>query len=363
MSQTKRILFAFILLSSIYLIGCTKVETELTILPTEITTSTSTSTEPETEPETEPLTPILGENEVINPLTGMPMVSVEPLRPIAVMMDNLAPARPQAGLSKADICYEILAEGRITRYLAVFYSNLPDLIGPVRSARPYFIEKAMEYNPYYVHVGGSNQAFKDIKKYRLADIDGLSSGAFWRENHKKIPHNMYTSSKEIVEDANNRGYKTHVEPTFLEFHESFKEIEGDAAGQITFVYKEPTRSSSTGYATSYKYNNETKLYYRYTNGKPHVDETDENQLTCSNILVQYADTKVIDNEGRLAIKFVGTGEGKLYTAGKSVAIKWEKETPETPTLFFTQDGEAIQLNPGQTWIQVMETGHEEIIEN
>jgi hypothetical protein len=300
--------------------------------------------------------------KIINPLTGLYVdESVLERRPIAVMLDNLFSARPQAALSQADIIYEILAEGRITRYMAIFYSDYPELIGPVRSARPYFVEKSLEYNPYIVHVGGSNQALKDIRTYEMADIDGLSSGAFWRVSHKRIPHNMYTSSKVIVEDANRKGYmKTHI-PEFLSFNEVFTAIDGSEAKEIVFEYKEPTASDQTGYTTSYIYNNENRLYYRYTNGKPHVDENDQNQLTCTNIIVQYAKTQVIDNEGRLKVDFIGSGTGKLYTGGEMIEIKWEKSSARSSTLFYKNDGTPIKLNPGITWFQVFETGKSETI--
>ncbi|MBE0449796.1 MAG: DUF3048 domain-containing protein [Clostridia bacterium] len=300
--------------------------------------------------------------KAINPLTGLYVdETILERRPIVVMLDNLYSARPQAALSQADVMYEILAEGRITRYLAIFYSDFPELIGPVRSARPYFVEKALEYNPYLVHVGGSFQALKDIKSYEMADIDGMSSGAFWRVSHKRIPHNMYTSSKVIIEDANKKGYwKTHI-PEFLAFYEEFTSIDGTVATEIIFEYKEPAASDQTGYSTSYIYNNENRLYYRYTNGKPHVDENDQNQLTCTNIIVQYAKTQVIDNEGRLKVDFIGSGTGKLYTGGEMIELKWEKSSARSSTLFYMNDGTPIKLNPGITWFQVFETGKSETI--
>ncbi|MCD4713748.1 MAG: DUF3048 domain-containing protein [Clostridiales bacterium] len=300
--------------------------------------------------------------KVINPLTGLYVDdSVLDRRPIAVMLDNLYSARPQAALSEADIVYEILAEGRITRYMAIFYSDYPELIGPVRSARPYFVEKALEYDPYYVHVGGSNQALKDIRAYEMADIDGLSSGSFWRVSHKRIPHNMYTSSKVLIEEGNRKGYTKTKVPEFLSFNDDFLALNGTKASEITFEYKEPTPTDRTGYTTSYTYNNENKLYYRYTNGEPHVDENDQNQLTCTNIIVQYAKTKVIDNEGRLKVDFIGSGTGKLYTGGEVIDIKWDKSSAHTSTSFYKSDGTPIKLNPGVTWFQIFETGKSETI--
>jgi len=296
-----------------------------------------------------------------NPLTGEYIEKGQlNQRPLVVMLDNQYSARPQAALSQADIVYEILAEGRITRYMAVFFSSKPTHIGPVRSSRPYFIEKALEFDPYYVHVGGSMQALSDIKKYKMADIDGLSSGAFWRENHKSIPHNMYTSYDVLLEDANNRNYNVEANINFLDFYQNQTSIEGEEANNIKFVYMEPTKSDLIGYYTLYKYNNEDFLYYRYTNGKAHVDENNNSQIVARNIIVQYVDTRTIDSEGRLKMKFVGTGEGRLYTAGKMIPVNWSKESATSPTFFYDHNGNPITLNPGITWFQIVETNHTEL---
>ena len=196
---------------------------------------TTEATENTIETEQEETTDGVKYESHFNPYTGLYSDSeLTDRRPIVVMLDNQYLARPQAGLDEADVIYEILAEGLITRYMAVFYGDLPDHIGPVRSSRPYFVEKAYEFDPYYVHVGGSMQALSDIRKYSLADIDGLTSGAFWREKHKSIPHNMYTSSEAIIKDGNRLGYKTSINPNFIKFNESFTELKGSNAKEITF---------------------------------------------------------------------------------------------------------------------------------
>lgn len=296
-------------------------------------------------------------NGPINPLTGLPTSDGIALsRPIVVMLDNHFAARPQAALSEADVVYEILAEGLITRYMAVFYENAPEVIGPVRSARPYFLEKALEFDPYYVHVGGSVQAFKDIKAYQMADLDGLVSGAFYRVNFKKSPHNMYTSAEALVKEGDRLGYDAEKTVQFLNFFETFTVPEGDDAVEITFIYKEPVETDKIGYFTSYRYNDVSKLYSRYTNGDAHVDENTGDQLTCTNILVQYANTKVLDKEGRLDVDLITSGKGKYYTAGKVMEVTWKKTSAKEPTEFFDLSGNPIKLNPGITWFQIMKTG-------
>ena len=303
------------------------------------------------------------EGKAINKLTGLYVdEALIDNRPIVVMLDNQFSARPQAAIEQADVMYEFLAEGRITRYMAVFYSQRPEHIGPVRSARPYFLLKALEYDPFYVHVGGSMDALAKIKSYKMADIDGLSSGAFWREKHKKIPHNMYTSSEVLLKDANRKKYREVPEFNFLDFYDEFTVIEGTDATKFKCVYKEPTKTDKVGYTTSYIYNNEAHLYYRYTNNGPHVDENSKVQLTCSNVIVQYAKTKVIDSEGRLKVDLVGSGTGDFFTAGKTIPIKWEKADRNALTKFYTLDDQPIKLNSGVTWFQIMETGSNAIVE-
>lgn len=298
----------------------------------------------------------------INPLTGLSTEeNMTERRPIAIMLDNQYNARPQAALSEADVVYEILAEGLITRYMAIFYGNMPEHVGPVRSSRPYFVEKAMEFDPYYVHVGGSMQALSDIKAYEIADIDGLSSSAFWRETHKKAPHNMYTSSEVLIADAIRLKYDVSKPVTFLPFNPVFTPLTGQDAVEITFVYKEPVKNDPVGYYTSYKYNDEKKLYFRYTNGTPHLDENTQTQLTCTNILVQYADIRVLDNEGRLDVDLVTSGKGTYYTGGKMIDVTWSKKSAQAITEFFDASGSPIKLNPGVTWFQIMKTGNKESI--
>lgn len=355
------IAFVCIILVVVFTAFATKNKSESNIEESTAAIIVVPSTQAEETTETsEEVTPI--KDGYYNPLTGI--YSSEDLsnrRPIVVMFDNFYAARPQAGLSKADIVYEILAEGLITRYMGVFYGIQPDHIGPVRSSRPYFVVKALEFDPYYVHVGGSMQALSDIKKYGMADIDGLSSGAYWREKHKKAPHNVYTSSEVLLKDAKRLGYNETAMFNFLDFNDEFIYLEGDAASEITFVYKEPTQTDKIGYNTSYKYNDDEKVYYRYTNGKPHIDEDSKDQLTSTNIIVQYAKTIVIDNEGRLEIDLIATGKGRYYTGGKFINVTWEKESASKPTLFFDENGQKILLNPGNTWIQVVKTGNVEII--
>lgn len=298
-----------------------------------------------------------------NPLTGLPMPKeFMGRRPMVIQIDNFASARPQSGLSEADLVYEMLAEGSITRYMPVFYSEYPKVVGPIRSTRPYFIDKALEYDPYYIHVGGSMEGLSKVIKYQLADIDGLTSLAFYRVKHKKMPHNLYSTEELLLKEAKSKGYSDQSALAFLNFNQQNTPLIGEKAQEIQFIYRKPTKNDAIGYSSSYKYNSEENQYYRYTNNTPHLDERTKAHLKCSNILVQYVETKVIDNAGRLELQFIGSGKGRFYTSGSYVDVTWEKSDTKSLTLFKDMEGRAINLNPGKTWIQIMPIGNYEIIE-
>lgn len=313
------------------------------------------------EDQTEEQTEVIAEEAVelgaVSLLTGLPVEeSVLEVRPAVVMLDNHYGARPQAGLSQADHVYEMLAEGRITRYMAVFQSGSPSPVGPVRSARPYFIDKALEYDAYYVHVGGSMQAMTDIINLNMADIDGLSSGGnvFWRTRHKKIPHNMYSSAEAIRNESVRKGYRQSGDFEGMKFNESSTELGGEACNYIKAVYKQPTQRDKVGYYIEFVYNSETGKYERSVNGKAHLDENDETQLTADNIVVQIAPHKVIDNEGRLDVSLIGQGKGYFISNGEKLEITWNKADRRSRTIFKDASGEEITFNPGITWFQVVE---------
>lgn len=364
MSLYKRVCFP-LLLSAVVLVGCAKKEAPV---PSKVYPVDANLLKEHSDNIHNQLKDTFEEEAIplsgfFSPLTGKPLEeSAITNRPMVVQIDNFASARPQAGLSQADILYEFLAEGNITRYMAVFQSEYPEVVGPIRSTRPYFVDKALEYNPLYVHVGGSMEGLAKVKQLKLADIDALSSNAFYRVSHKKMPHNTYSGKDLILKDASGRGYALETPVTFLTFNKTFTPLIGEKAQSIQFVYRKPSKNDAIGYSSSYKYNSEENRYYRYTNNTPHLDENDDVPITCTNLLVQNVGTRIIDSYGRLAMDFIGSGEGRYYTGGKYVDVTWKKEDVQSVTKFYTTSGELLSLNPGQTWIQILPIGNNEIIE-
>lgn len=301
-------------------------------------------------------------DKILSKLTGKEITEEESkLRPIVVMLDNQLYARPQAGLSDAEVIYEILAEGTITRYMAVFQVTKPEVIGPIRSARPYFINRALEYNPLYVHFGGSNQAFLDIKNYQMADLDGLRAGvnAFYRTTHKSMPHNAYSSSDRLRNEADRKGYYTEVEFAGLPISNNVYKLEGNLGNDIKIIYKSPTSSDLVGYYIEFEYID--GKYERSVNGKKHLDEETEKQLYADNIIVQKVVHRVLDDAGRKELDMVSSGDGYYLNGGKYIKITWEKTSDRNQTKYYYEDGSELILNPGITWIQVIKSNSEPII--
>lgn len=278
-------------------------------------------------------------------------------RPIAIMFDNHPRARWQAGLKDAEIVYEFLVEFPYTRYMGIYLINEPEFVGPIRSARPYFITTSLEYDAMYVHVGGSEQAKNDIRSLRLADIDGLASGkdVFWRKSHKKAPNNMYSSMEALKKEAERRGYRENADYTPFKFKEDESDILGESAEKIIINYRRDN-------ITEYKYDAEEKIYKRFKDGELHIDENDNTPIIAKNIIIQKATTRPIDSVGRLSIDLQGSGDGIYITNGNAIDIKWLKPSKKGKTLYYNSNNEEIVLNPGITWIQMVQNDTELVVE-
>lgn len=272
-------------------------------------------------------------------------------RPIVVMLDNHSGARPQAGLKDAELVIEALAEGNITRYMAFFFEGMPESIGPIRSARPYFLDRSMEFGGIYVHVGGSPQALSDIKKLGINDMDALNSSnkVFFRKKHKKMPHNLYSTMSILRTEAEKRAFAQESTGTEINYAMTDTLPSGEAAPYVKLTY----RKTDGGYKVSYDYLTDVKVYRRSVNDKVHKDEIDQSEITAKNVIIQYVPTKVVDEKGRLDLDLVGQGSGFWLTDGVKVPIQWSKPSRAAKTVYTDAQGQELQLNPGNTWIQII----------
>jgi len=283
------------------------------------------------------------------PLDGAPVDELSG-RPVVVTIDNLFSARPQSGLNKADLVYEVPAEGGVTRFLAVFYHGRADKIGPVRSARPYFIDIAREWDGIYIHCGESPQAQAYFKKGNVDHINEMfNPQGFWRDKSRKAPHNLYTSSDNLTEQISKRGWDRDVDVPGFVFAEETDETAGPGENEVV-------DEISIAYLNSnvvYKYDPASEIYQRFIDDKPHRDRETGEQLTAANILVQEVAVRVFDQEGRLEVDLIGTGNAYLFSAGQALKGLWKKDAVSEPTSFSDLQGNPFKMHPGQTWILVV----------
>lgn len=270
-------------------------------------------------------------------------------RVICISIDNHPKARPQAGLSLAEIIYEFEVEGPYTRYMGVFQIEEPKRIGPVRSARPYLIESALSYDALFCHCGGSNDAFKMLSNLAVANIDGLYTSSYWRYNStgKYAPHNLYTTIPMLRDYAKRANYRSEADFEGFDFNDKDMNLSDDD-DQATIISIDYNKENNT----TYEFEENLKKYARFKDGKIDYDENTGVQLFAKNIIVVKVNKTVLDDEGRLALTVVGNGKGYYFTNNKKIDITWEKTTSKSELKLY--DGETeLKLNPGSTWIQVI----------
>lgn len=276
-------------------------------------------------------------------------------RPIAVMLDNHNEAWPQAGLQEAYLVYEIIVEGGETRLMALFKGANLEKIGPVRSARHYFLDYAMEHDAIYTHFGESPQASSDIKKYSIQDINGISEDGttFWRAKDKVSPHNAVTSTEKLLESAKNKKYKTiSKEKSVLNYTTDEKDLEnGQSAVSVTIPHSQLQ-------TVKYEYDEENKVYERQARGKEQVDWDTKKTITTKNILITFCDNYTLDDgedKGRQGLKNIGTFDGYYITNGKAIKIKCTKSARDEKTIYKDLEGNEIEVNDGNTFANICPT--------
>lgn len=268
---------------------------------------------------------------------------------VGIMIDNHPDARPEAGLAAARVVYEAPAEGGITRFLALYPRTAAvGIIGPVRSARPYFIDWAREYgNPLYLHSGGSPDALAELA--RGAGVIGVNEfyrgSYFWRRPDQTPPHNLYTSSDRW--SAFVRAYKISakkITPWQGWLFATSTAITGLPAITALTIPFTPEDSVVWQYDGGH--------YDRFVNGSLAADQSGQ-AITADNVIVQYAPMSVADSVGRQSLDTVGSGQARVLTGSRSYDGRWEKKTINGRTRFYDQDHREIPLAPGRTWVEIV----------
>lgn len=283
-------------------------------------------------------------------------------RPMAFMIDNNKNAQPQASLNSTYIVYEIIVEGGETRLMALFKGVTCDEVGPIRSARHYFLDYVMENDAIYAHLGLSPQAQTQMPQYGINNINGQSydtgkarttSSLYWRAKHKNAPHNAYTNTDSILQIAKSKGYRTTSDKesvlNYVQNEVTLDKEDAIIANDIVIPY-------TTTHKVEYKYDEQTSRYVRYSKNKKMSDETTGEDVTTKNIIITFAENYTLndgENKGRQDVITVGSLDGYYITNGKAIKIKCNKESRETQTTYVDLAGNEIEVNDGNTWINIV----------
>lgn len=287
------------------------------------------------------------------PFTGMPTKDEIDNRAVAVMVSNVDAARPQTGLSMADIVFEMLTESNITRFMAIYQSEEPEVVGPVRSAREYFFTLADNYDAVYIYSGAANFVNDMIASRGIEHIEGGNydndGHLIVRETFRKAPHNMYLLYDAVDEIMGSKGYETtmNYEPlAFLKEDEAlpgYDYIDGTYA-KIDYYGSKPI--------VEYEYDDTTEKYTRISDGEQTVELESEIPIEMDNVLIVEADHRVIDEEQRRAIDIETGGNAILLQRGKALELEWENQDGRIVPV---KDGAVVPFVPGKTWINFVQT--------
>lgn len=300
-------------------------------------------------------------DEKVNPLTGLPLTgeATNRQRPVAVMLNNIRKALPQQGNSQADILYECLAEGGITRMLGV-YQSMEGVgeIGSVRSSRPYYLELALGLDAIYLHAGGSEAAYENIRKWNVTALDCVRSTAysaiFWRDQERRqkngYEHSVLTSGDAILENFPNYSFrKEHEEGYSLPY--TYAEDGTPAGGESALTIRVPFSTVKTGV---FKYDKESKKYLVEEYNAPLVDGNNGQQVAVTNVIVIRTSCKAIDDYGRMRVDLSGyDGEGWFACGGKIVPITWAKADLDSPITYALADGSPVVFGQGNSYVNII----------
>ena len=307
----------------------------------------------------------------------------EKRRPLAVMIENHAESRPQSGVSLADVVYEAVAEGGITRFMGIFYCGISVSsvnLAPVRSARTYYLPWVLEYDAAYNHVGGAGlcndptvddraKALCQIDQYKIKDMDqfGISFPTCYRNPDRldhpvATEHTMICVTDKLHKIAADRGW-TNVDAKGVAWDKNF----------VSWKFKDDAKEGDRGtafaasfsawkgyekeYGVKWVYDPTTNSYKRFNGGVAHTDLETKEQLTAKNVVILFAkETGPVDDHAHLLYANVGSGDGQVFQDGKNVKVTWKKATRTDRTKFFDVAGKEISFNRGVIWIEMLPTG-------
>lgn len=290
------------------------------------------------------------QTERLSVTTGLP--TDKEYTPYLVQVDNAGGARPQKGLSQADVIYECeIQNGGITRYSLLFNDTIPEVVEPVRSARIMHADIAMDWNATFVHFGGQQKNGTNVYSYMsnkgLTHLDGISVGYpyFYRDSDRTAPHNVVCKIRDLASSGEYARSPEVKSP--LKFDADGYTRKGTAVTDFEIVYKK-------GYAPGYSYNEEDGLYYRFYEREPQLDASTGEQVTVTNVIIMYADYEYYNWEGdRPMVELTGKNLCKFFIDGMYFEGYWTRSSTDDATYFRDFEGEEVVFKPGKTAIQVL----------
>ena len=298
-----------------------------------------------------------------NPLTGLPIDEAwVDARPVAIMLNNLKAALPQQGNSQADIIYEVPAEGGITRMLAVYQTvEGVDTIGSIRSARPYYLELALGHDALFIHAGGSEDAYSDIRAWKVDAFDSVrgpyagkepGSNMMWRDPDRRATmayeHTMVTTGEAVYQYLPDSTRLEHEAgySCGLTFADDGTPAGGTAAETITV----PFSTYKTGVFT---YDADSGTYLAEEYGKAYIDGNTGEQIAVTNVLILKTSCNLTgDSLGHITVDLTG-GSGYYACGGQVIPIRWSKADRNSPIVYTTEDGESLTLGRGKTYVNII----------
>ena len=278
--------------------------------------------------------------------------------PMAIMIDDNSVARPQSGISSASIVYQAYADGGEDRYMFVFQEGTATDIGPVRSARPYYVYWAVEYKALYGHFGGDANSLRVVipaNAKNIYNMDDLNGGAcpYHRITTRPAPHNAYTNTAALISCAAQKAYPaTYQNLPARTFKDDMPIAERPASQTVNITYR-------TG-IVGYKYDPGSDSYLRIIAGAPEIDPANGNQVFARTVVIMYqaygTDPHALDEASRPYVYNVGSGKATIFMEGKAVAATWKKTSNTALTRFYDSSGREIPFVRGEIFMQSIPTG-------
>lgn len=286
------------------------------------------------------------DTRVPSALTGLLVDPSFNSRPVTgVMIENSIAARPQSGLSEAGVVFEAIAEGGITRFLALFQDTAPE-VGPVRSARPYYVQWAMGFDAGYAHVGGSPEALQDIRNWGTKDLDQFfNAAAFRREASREAPHNVYTNLPTLWALASSKGYTGSVFTGFVR--------KKDAPAKLPTAKAIDLAISGPAYNVHYDYDPKTNSYPRVMAGAPHIDANNNAQIRPKVVVALVMPYGLASDNHHSVYGTIGSGPALVFQDGTVTRGQWTKADNASNLSLTDAAGAALKLNAGQTWFTAL----------